>query len=261
MTKQMWTGRLRVVQRGMEAAVMLIDRRDGKLFAMCQVEKGAVERVPDSSRYFVIKIKNAQGRHAFVGLAFNDRNEAFDFNVALQEFNKDVERGSMLEKQQKEEDTGPEKDFSLKQGEKIKIAIGGKTSTRPKKSGLGGTGSSGFTLAPPPGDASSRKMGGGGGGLLVPPPGDSRRAQGVKGHPMPRQGDPGQSPVGEGSAGEDVGGSGDRDDGSVDSGVSGAGVGGGALGSGVGVMGISATPGGGQGQGTSATGLGMEPPA
>lgn len=55
---------------------------------MCKVEDGAVERVPDSSRYFVIKIQNAQGRHAFVGLAFDDRNQAFDFNVALQEFKK-----------------------------------------------------------------------------------------------------------------------------------------------------------------------------
>ncbi|CAM9313721.1 unnamed protein product [Choristocarpus tenellus] len=129
MTKQMWTGRLRVVQRGMEAAVMLIDRRDGKLFAICQVEKGAVERVPDSSRYFVIKIKNAQGRHAFVGLAFNDRNEAFDFNVALQEFNKDLERDIILEQQHQKEESdsaGPTMDFSLKQGEKIKIAIGSK---------------------------------------------------------------------------------------------------------------------------------------
>lgn len=26
MTKQMWTGRMRVVQRGLEAAVMLVDR-------------------------------------------------------------------------------------------------------------------------------------------------------------------------------------------------------------------------------------------
>lgn len=55
---------------------------------MCKVADGAVERVPDSSRYFVIKIQNAQGRHAFVGLAFDDRNQAFDFNVALQEFKK-----------------------------------------------------------------------------------------------------------------------------------------------------------------------------
>lgn len=76
--------------------VCFVKRRDGKLFAMSKVQDGAVERVPDSSRYFVLKIQNAQGRHAFVGLAFDDRNQAFDFNVALQEFKKLVPRMSML---------------------------------------------------------------------------------------------------------------------------------------------------------------------
>ncbi|CAN0038721.1 unnamed protein product, partial [Scytosiphon promiscuus] len=192
MTKQMWTGRMRVVQRGKEAAIMLIDRRDGKLFAMCKVGDGAVERVPDSSRYFVIKIQNAQGRHAFVGLAFDDRNQAFDFNVALQEFKKDMERSTMLEKGgsaggegevggEGEADSGaPKVDLSLKQGEKIKISIGGgskRASSRPKRSGRTGGGGGGLALAPPPGDT-ARKAGGGI-GLLAPPPGDTRRARGV----------------------------------------------------------------------------------
>ncbi|CAN0451723.1 unnamed protein product [Ectocarpus sp. 12 AP-2014] len=146
MTKQMWTGRMRVVQRGQEAAIMLVDRRDGKLFAMCKVADGAVERVPDSSRYFVIKIQNAQGRHAFVGLAFDDRNQAFDFNVALQEFKKDIERSTKLKEDgQGGGDSGgdggtaaattPKVDLSLKQGEKIKISIGGGS-----KVGTGGVG-------------------------------------------------------------------------------------------------------------------------
>ena len=45
-------------------------------------------QVRDSSRYFVLKITSPDGRHAFIGLAFNDRNHSFDFNVALQEFEK-----------------------------------------------------------------------------------------------------------------------------------------------------------------------------
>lgn len=84
---------------------------------MCPVKEGAVERAVDSSRYFVLKIQNAQGkqyitlsslrlslaaymfhqcivatilsgRHAFIGVAFGEREEAFDFNVALQEYEK-----------------------------------------------------------------------------------------------------------------------------------------------------------------------------
>ena len=29
----------------------------------------------------MIRILNAQGKHAFIGIAFNERNDAFDFNV------------------------------------------------------------------------------------------------------------------------------------------------------------------------------------
>ncbi len=37
----------------------------------------------------MLKIQNNQGNYAFVGIAFNGRNFAFDFNVALQEFQKE----------------------------------------------------------------------------------------------------------------------------------------------------------------------------
>ena len=40
----------------------------------------------DSGRYFVLRITNDKGRHAFIGICFNERNDAFDFNVALAEF-------------------------------------------------------------------------------------------------------------------------------------------------------------------------------
>lgn len=51
-----------------------------------------MESVLDSSRYFVLKIEDGTGKHAFIGLGFAERNEAFDFNVALSDHDKYVKR-------------------------------------------------------------------------------------------------------------------------------------------------------------------------
>lgn len=94
-----------------------------QVFAICQVtDDAAVERTLDSGRYFVLRITNAQGRHAFIGIAFNERNDAFDFNVALNEFKNELEREELANKLS-DVPVGPMKDMSLKEGEKIKIKI------------------------------------------------------------------------------------------------------------------------------------------
>ena len=40
-----WTGRLKVVQKGKEGAIMLTGKDDVKLFAVCRIAEGAVDKV------------------------------------------------------------------------------------------------------------------------------------------------------------------------------------------------------------------------
>ena len=59
-----------------------------------------MEPVSDSSRYFCLRIQDEKsGKHAFIGIAFNQRSDAFDFNVALADHKKQIER--------EEEDAAP----------------------------------------------------------------------------------------------------------------------------------------------------------
>jgi hypothetical protein len=118
---QVWVGKLQVVAKGKVAIIKLISP-DGKEFARAPIRPGgppAVEKVSDSSRYFVVRIEDPSGRHAFIGLGFEQRDEAFDFNVALQEHEKDIstpEVSSVLSSE-------PSVDLSLKEGEKLHVNI------------------------------------------------------------------------------------------------------------------------------------------
>jgi hypothetical protein len=129
----------------------------------------AVEKVLDSSRYFVLRIEH-QGRHAFVGLGFNERSSAFDFNVAVTDHKRDLEREAEVSKLKQQAMNEPQIDFSLKQGEKITINVkpqgaGDGSSKRAQRRGGGAVqaGSSGM-LAPPPSAKTSIKRGGGSSG-------------------------------------------------------------------------------------------------
>eukprot|EP00542_Grammatophora_oceanica_P017626 CAMPEP_0194034782 /NCGR_PEP_ID=MMETSP0009_2-20130614/7207_1 /TAXON_ID=210454 /ORGANISM="Grammatophora oceanica, Strain CCMP 410" /LENGTH=340 /DNA_ID=CAMNT_0038675843 /DNA_START=420 /DNA_END=1442 /DNA_ORIENTATION=+ len=116
---KVWQGTVKVVERGELTAVLLVDRTKGSIFAVCPVKEGAVDRCVDSSRYFVLRIENANGRHMFIGVAFNERNDAFDFNTALE----DSRREREMEKNPVKIDYGPKKDYSIKDGQKIKVSI------------------------------------------------------------------------------------------------------------------------------------------
>ena len=88
-TEEVWEGKLSVVQKGSQCTIFLRDRNTNAEFARAPISEGAVERATDSSRYFVLRCVNQTTKQkAFIGLAFNERNDAFEFNVALQDFDK-----------------------------------------------------------------------------------------------------------------------------------------------------------------------------
>ncbi|PSR86411.1 Adaptin ear-binding coat-associated protein 1 NECAP-1 protein [Actinidia chinensis var. chinensis] len=135
---KIWSGRLRVVSCHHRCEIRLEDPASGELFAACFVLPGqresSVESVLDSSRYFVLKIEDGTGKHAFIGLGFNERNEAFDFNVALSDHEKYVKRENEKEAGGEASDEGqidihPAVNHRLKEGETIRINVKNKPST------------------------------------------------------------------------------------------------------------------------------------
>ena len=126
-----WKGRMKIVAKRDQCIIKLEDRT-GELFALCPVDSFpglAVEPVSDSSRYFVLRLQDSSGKHAFVGLGFQDRGDSFDFNVALQEHFKGIKRDQKLA----EEAAKPQHhvDYSLKAGQKILSLIHISEPTRP----------------------------------------------------------------------------------------------------------------------------------
>ncbi|KAK6143954.1 hypothetical protein DH2020_020774 [Rehmannia glutinosa] len=132
---KIWSGRLRVVSGNSRCEIRLEEPNSGELFAACFVNPGqrdaAVEPVLDSSRYFVLRIEDGRGKHAFVGLGFSERNEAFDFNVALSDHEKYVKREVEMEVgsggggagEEGQIDIHPAVHHRLKEGETIRINV------------------------------------------------------------------------------------------------------------------------------------------
>uniref|UniRef100_A0A6M2EDI0 NECAP PHear domain-containing protein n=2 Tax=Populus TaxID=3689 RepID=A0A6M2EDI0_9ROSI len=200
---KIWSGRLRVVSCKDRCEIRLEDPNSGDLFAACFVNPGqrenSVETVLDSSRYFVLKIEDGTGKHAFVGLGFTERNEAFDFNVALSDHEKYVRRENEKESGETSEsdahiDIHPAVNQRLKEGETIRINVkpkpsagagmlsaaglsgGVSTTGKPKPLAIAppptGVGKLRSPLPPPPNDPAAARMTAGnhsGIGLKVPP--------------------------------------------------------------------------------------------
>lgn len=170
-----FTARCRIVETAyastLKADVVLEDPSSGELFAAAPyTDEAAVEPVLDSSRFFALRVRDPEGRKAVLGVGFEERSEAFDFGVALQEAKKTVLGVSEPKAHAKKvEET---RDLSLKEGETITVNLGGSKFKRSSgKRTEEPTGDlSAFSLPPPPGS--------GGAGLIPPPPpAGSRKAQ------------------------------------------------------------------------------------
>ena len=107
--------------------MLLVDTNGGNIFAVCPIrhfeESNGVDRCIDSSRYFVLRIQNAQGRHMFIGLAFNERNDAFDFNTALEDSKREKEMEKRAAEGMGGESYVESVDYKMKEGEKIRVSI------------------------------------------------------------------------------------------------------------------------------------------
>lgn len=148
--RQIFTARLRVIETAIPNAsnsnetvktdVVLEDPSNGQLFAAAPyTDVGAVEQVLDSSRFFAVRVVGEGGRKAVLGIGFEERSEAIDFGIALQEVRKfqgaNKENAAPGRKKATGKPTvaekGPEKkDFSLKEGQTIHIDIGNKPGRR-----------------------------------------------------------------------------------------------------------------------------------
>ena len=157
----------------------------------------------DSSRFFAIRVVGDGGRKAVLGIGFEERSEAFDFGISLQEVRKvsglespvsagggggppgkgppgsrkgsgQAATAATLTPSSKEAMVSPKKDFSLKEGQTIHIDLGRKHARPPRVSSGEETVESPGWIAPPSGGG--RVGSGSGDGLqagamsFLPPP-------------------------------------------------------------------------------------------
>ncbi|KAL8822921.1 MAG: hypothetical protein Q9191_006350 [Dirinaria sp. TL-2023a] len=189
--RQIFTARLRVIEtalplpdgsgegESLSTEIRLEDPSTGDLFAAAPyAEPSAVEAALDSSRFFAVRVQDESGRKAMLGIGFEERGEAIDFGIALQEARKvqgglldgaGAGKGSKAPPPPVPEKVPVKRDLSLKEGEMIHIDLGTKVRRR-KEVESGGEDGKGrealFSIAPPP----YVEKGGGGGFPLLPPP-------------------------------------------------------------------------------------------
>jgi len=158
-----------VIYRFNDPTTVLTTPENLTAFAECHIEvkpkediTGYVDAVIDSSRYYVLRIQDPKNptRSVHIGVGFRERDTSFDFKNALNDYVRFIDRMALADQmahmQLHEEDAEhldkngpikPHRDLSLKEGDKIKVAIKSKrhppgAPTTPNKTVTG--------LRPPP---------------------------------------------------------------------------------------------------------------
>ncbi|KAK7335450.1 hypothetical protein VNO80_27295 [Phaseolus coccineus] len=127
--KWAWEGTLKVTSKGEECIIKLEDKSSGELYARAFLRNGEphpVEPVIDSSRYFVLRIEENIGgrlRHAFIGIGFRERTEAYDFQAALHDHMKYLNKKKTAEEMEQHYQQTSSVDYSLKEGETLVLQI------------------------------------------------------------------------------------------------------------------------------------------
>ncbi|WFD34082.1 hypothetical protein MCUN1_000914 [Malassezia cuniculi] len=170
MEKYMWKGRLRIIERSEECEIRLEDSDSGQLFAASPYDvKGlSVEATLDSSRCFVLRVESdapdGSRRKAYIGIAFRERSESFDFNVALQDWTRRYKAAHAPPQPAASEATPntstpsatpsapapARQDFSLKDGEMLSIKLPALGKREGSSGGSDPVSRPGFVLPPPP---------------------------------------------------------------------------------------------------------------
>jgi hypothetical protein len=187
--QQIFTARMRVLETStpnlhspsssshdtLTVTINLEDPSTGELFAASPyVSEAVVQPALDSSRFFAVRVVGEGGMKATLGLGFEDRSDAFDFGIALSEARK-VLGWEKAKGKGAGEKSEVFQDFSLKEGEKIHIQVGGKG----RKEGGFGTGNTNeredgqalFSIAPPPLGTAAFPS-------IAPPPSSSNSVEG-----------------------------------------------------------------------------------
>ncbi|EYU41138.1 hypothetical protein ABFS82_13G035400 [Erythranthe guttata] len=131
--KWTWEGTLKVISKGVECIIRLEDKSTGELYARAFLRDGEphpVEAVIDSSRYFVLRVEESIGgrlRHAFIGLGFRERTEAYDFQAALHDHMKYLNKKKTAEEMEQQYQQTSSVDYSLKDGETLVLQLKNKS--------------------------------------------------------------------------------------------------------------------------------------